>query len=134
MQQDQWMRCPECDEWSLNEIACHLRDVELEVNLPRIRTLLQETNPFIAGQVTDEWVHERDYDRQDGRLALKELTEARKQLVTILRELNPADWQRTARHAMFGPTTLQELVGFISDHDRSHIQQVKKTIAQFRRL
>ncbi len=129
---DQWVRCPRCDEWSLNEIACHLRDVELEVNLPRLRTLLAETNPFIAGQVTDDWVLERGYDAQDGRTALIALTEARKQLVGILSALSPEDWQRTARHAIFGPTTLQELVGFIAGHDRSHIQQVVKTIAQTR--
>lgn len=129
---DQWVRCPRCDEWSLNEIACHLRDVEVEVNLPRLRTLLAETNPFIAGQVTDDWVLERGYDKQDGRAALRELTEARKQLVSLLRALTPEDWQRTARHAIFGRTTLQELVGFIARHDRSHIQQVVTTIAQTR--
>ncbi|MEJ5225907.1 MAG: DinB family protein, partial [Anaerolineales bacterium] len=129
---DQWVRCPTCDEWSLNEIACHLRDVDLEVNLPRLRTLLAETNPFISGKVTDDWVQERGYDRQDGRAALRELTEARKQLVSILGSLTPEDWQRTARHAIFGPTTLQELIGFTAEHDRVHIQQVLKTIAQTR--
>jgi hypothetical protein len=125
---DQWSRCPECDEWSLNEIICHLRDVELEVNIPRVRTLLEETNPFIAGQLTDNWVLEREYDRQNGREALKVLTDARKQLVTLLAGLSPEDWKRVARHSVFGPTDLQELVGFIAGHDRSHIQQVAKTI------
>lgn len=129
---DQWARCPTCDEWSLNEIACHLRDVDLEVNLPRLRTLLSETNPFISGKVTDDWVLERGYDRQDGHAALRELTAARKQMVDILSGLTPEDWQRTARHAIFGPTTLQEMVGFTVVHDRSHIQQVLKTITQTR--
>ena len=82
--QDQWMRCPECDEWSLNEIFCHLRDVELEVNIPRMQTLIKETNPFITGQITDDWVQQRDYDRQDGREALKILAKSRTQLVDLL--------------------------------------------------
>lgn len=129
---EQWVRCPECDAWSLNEIACHLRDVEIEVNLPRLRTLLAETNPFISGKVTDDWVLERDYDRQDGRAALRELTEARKQLLEMLRGLSAEDWSRTARHAIFGPTTLQELIGFVAAHDRTHIQQILHTIAQTR--
>ena len=126
--EDQWTRCPECDEWSLNEIFCHLRDVELEVNIPRIQTLMQETNPFIAGQITDDWVVQRDYDRQNGREALKILANARVQLVETLSSLSLEDWKRSARHSIFGPTFLQELVGFIAGHDRSHIQQVLATI------
>ena len=128
--QDQWMRCPECDEWSLNEIFCHLRDVELEVNIPRVQTLIKETNPFIAGQITDDWVQQRDYDRQDGREALKIMAKSRTQLVDLLSNLSPEDWKRTARHSIFGPTYLQELVSFVASHDRSHIQQVLATICE----
>jgi len=127
---DQWMRCPESDEWSLNEIFCHLRDVELEVNIPRMQTLLGETNPFIAGQIADDWVRQRDYDRQDGREALQIMAKARTQLVALLANLSPDDWKRTARHSIFGPTHLEELVSFIASHDRSHIQQVLATICE----
>lgn len=128
--EDQWMRCPDCDEWSLNEIFCHLRDVELEVNIPRMQTLIKETNPFIAGQITDDWVHQRDYDRQDGREASKIMAEARTQLVELLSGISPDDWQRTARHSVFGPTHLQEMVGFVANHDRSHIQQVMAVVCE----
>lgn len=128
--EDQWMRCPDCDEWSLNEIFCHLRDVELEVNIPRMQTLIKETNPFIAGQITDDWVHQRDYDRQDGREALKIMSKARTQLVELLLGISPDDWQRTARHSIFGPTHLQEMVGFVANHDRSHIQQVMAVVCE----
>jgi FMN phosphatase YigB (HAD superfamily) len=128
--QEQWIRCPECDEWSLNEILCHLRDVEMEVNIPRVRTMIEETNPFIAGQVTDDWVQQREYDLQDGHQALRILAEARKQLVGILSGLSSEDWKRTARHSIFGPTDLLELVGFVASHDRSHIQQVMATIRE----
>jgi FMN phosphatase YigB (HAD superfamily) len=127
---EQWMRCPECDEWSLNEIFCHLRDVELEVNIPRVRTMLEETNPFIAGQVTDDWVQQREYDLQDGHEALLVMTKARSQLVATLSSLAPDDWKRKARHSVFGPTYLQELVGFVTAHDLSHIQQVVATVKE----
>ena len=40
----------------MTEIICHLRDVEREVNLPRIRRVLAEQNPFLVGEVTDVWV------------------------------------------------------------------------------
>lgn len=127
---EQWRRCPASNEWSLNEIVCHLRDVDSDVNLPRLRAFLQETNPFIIGQSTDDWVKERAYDSQDGRQALRDLTEERKALVATLEALSPQDWQLRARHSIFGPTDLREMAGFIAEHDRSHLQQVFKTIAQ----
>jgi FMN phosphatase YigB (HAD superfamily) len=122
-----WKRTPLPDEWCLNEIACHLRDVEREVNLPRIRTVLAEQDPFLVGQVTDVWVKDRHCAEQDGPQALVDFTAARKEALGLLDGLQ-AEWSRSARHAIFGPTTLQELVGFVTGHDRAHIQQVWKTL------
>jgi FMN phosphatase YigB (HAD superfamily) len=122
-----WARRPAPGEWNLTEIICHLRDVEREVNLPRIRKVLAEENPFLVGEVTDVWVKERASAKQDGRQALDEFTMARKQSLGLLNSLQ-AEWSRPARHAIFGPTTLQELIGFVAGHDRAHIQQVWKTL------
>jgi hypothetical protein len=66
--------------------------------------MIEETNPFIAGQVTDDWVQLREYDMQDGHEALIVMAEARSQLVAILSGLSPEDWKRKARHSVFGPT------------------------------
>ena len=122
-----WRRPPAAGEWSLTEIICHLRDVEREVNLPRIRKVLEEQNPFLVGEVTDDWVKERRCADQDGLRALRDFTDARKQTLAAL-EVLQAEWSRPARHAIFGPTTLQELVGFMAGHDRAHVQQVWKTL------
>lgn len=122
-----WSRQPASTEWNLTEIICHLRDVEREVNLPRIRKVLAEENPFLVGEVTDVWVKERQSAEQDGRQALVEFTAARKEVLGLMNDLG-TEWSRAARHAIFGPTTLQELVGFQAAHDRAHIQQVWKTI------
>jgi hypothetical protein len=122
-----WEREPAPGEWCLTEIICHLRDVEREVTLPRIRKVLGEQNPFLVGEVTDAWVKERQYAHQDGRQALADFTAARKEALGLLEGLE-AEWTRPARHAIFGPTTLQELVGFTAGHDRAHVQQIWKTI------
>lgn len=110
-------------EWSLTEIVCHLRDAAVEVDAPRLEKVIHEQNPFIPGMVTDVWAEERDYQSQDGPQALRDFTASRQQLIHTLERLAPADWDRPARHAIFGPTTLRELMGFIATHDRSHIQQ-----------
>jgi FMN phosphatase YigB (HAD superfamily) len=126
---EKWQYRPQPGEWCLTEILCHLRDVESEVNLPRIRRALAEENPFIAGEVTDRWVEERQYSKQDGRAALTAFVEARKEALGLLGGLQ-TEWSRPARHAIFGPTTLQELVGLVAGHDRLHLQQIWKTIGK----
>lgn len=121
--ESQWTARPAKDEWALTEILCHLRDVEREVNLPRLENVLAEENAFIAGQVTDPWAEERQYIRQDGLQAFTEYVRARKALLEKLDTMPPAMWERKARHTIFGPTTLLELVGFMAEHDRAHAQQ-----------
>lgn len=124
----QWKFRPKPGEWSLTEIACHLRDVESEVNLPRVRMLLETGNPFLAGQDTDPWAEERDYIHQDGRLALGNFIRRRMELVAALEALTPESWQLRARHAIFGPTRLIELVSIMTAHDRLHVQQVRAVL------
>jgi FMN phosphatase YigB (HAD superfamily) len=124
-----WKRPPAPGEWCLTEIICHLRDVEREVNLPRLRKVLAEENPFLVGEVTDVWVKERQCADQDGLQALAGFIAARKETLGLLNGLG-AEWSRPARHAIFGPTALQELVGFVAGHDRAHVQQVWKTLRE----
>jgi FMN phosphatase YigB (HAD superfamily) len=119
----QWKERPNPGEWSLTEIFGHLRDVDREVNIPRMEKIAAQSNPFVPGIDTDPWAEERDYFYQDGRTALKEYIEARSQLIKHLEALPQAGWRLSARHAIFGPTNIQELVSFIATHDRSHIQQ-----------
>jgi FMN phosphatase YigB (HAD superfamily) len=123
-----WRSQAEDGEWCLTEVLCHLRDVEGEVNLARIRRVLNESNPFLSGEDTDPWAQTRQYIRQDGRSALQYFTAVRMKLLHLLESLSPEDWQRPARHAIFGPTTLSELVSIIAGHDRLHIQQVHKLL------
>jgi len=126
-QQVDWARHPE-NEWSLTEIACHLRDVEIEINQPRLRKILEESNPFIAAIDSDEWALPRAYAVQDGRAAFAEFVEARRETLALLDGLADEDWRRTARHGAFGPTTLLELVSFTVEHDRTHLRQMRELL------
>jgi FMN phosphatase YigB (HAD superfamily) len=119
-----WTHRPAPEEWSLTEILSHLRDVDEEVNLPRLQKVLNENNPFLPGMVTDPWAEERQYNRQNGPAALWRFTAVRLKLLDLLQGLLPEKWQRTARHAIFGPTSLRELVSIQASHDRLHLQQV----------
>lgn len=116
------------DEWSPGEILCHMRDVEGEVFLPRVQAVTREENPFLPGKDTDRWAEERLYRQQDGLQALEDFIRPRMQQLMILEGLQPAEWSLTARHAIFGPTRLDELVNINTGHDRLHIQQLYQAL------
>jgi FMN phosphatase YigB (HAD superfamily) len=119
---------PMPEEWSASEVLCHLRDVDTEVNLPRLEKVIHERNPFLPGQDTDPWADTRQYCLQDGLLALGDFTRARLELLHLLENLPLEGWNLQARHAIFGPTNLRELVNIIAGHDILHVQQVNKAI------
>jgi len=115
-------------EWSLTEILCHLRDVDREVNLLRLEKITKESNPFLPGQDTDPWARERKYNEQNGLQALHEFSITRAKLVGVLTSLPADGWDKSARHAILGPTNLAELVNITASHDRLHIQQVHQVL------
>jgi FMN phosphatase YigB (HAD superfamily) len=122
-----WSRQPEPGEWRLTEIVCLLRDVEQEVILPSVRKVLAEDNPFVPGEETDHWVEERRYAEQDGRQALTDFVTARKEVITLLANLQ-SEWSLRIRHAAYGSITLLEWIGFVAERDRARVQHVWKTI------
>ena len=110
-------------DWSLTELICHLRDTELEIHQMQIRLFSDQSEPFIPRPDTSVWASQRDYLHEDGNLALKEFNDARRGTLDLLAKVAKEDWQRKARHAIFGPTNFLEVIGFMAEHDRMHIQQ-----------
>ncbi len=115
---------PALDEWSLTEITCHLRDVELEVNLPRIKQVLAEDNPHLTGRETDSWAEERNYLAQECLPAIETFLAARRETLELLEAPGDSVWERRARHTIFGPTNLLELMRISAGHDRLHFRQI----------
>ena len=91
--------------------------------------MMELGEPFIPARDTDSWALQRGYQNQDALEAVRVFTSTRMQTVDILRNLTN-EWSRKARHAIFGPTDLQELVKFMAEHDRLHIRQICATVEQ----
>jgi FMN phosphatase YigB (HAD superfamily) len=123
-----WNQRSQPPAWSPVEIICHLRDVDIEVNVPRLQKILSSDNPFIPGSDSDRWAEERQYILENGPQALHRFTNARMKILSLLENLSPADWERPARHAIFGPSHLFEMVEISSAHDRLHVEQMRKEI------
>jgi FMN phosphatase YigB (HAD superfamily) len=124
-----WRARPSPSDWSPVEIACHLRDVELEVNRIRIDQVLTESSPFLSAADPDQWAGPRRYRDQDPLQALNQFVDARVDTIARLATLSDKEWRLPARHALFGPTTLNELVSLATDHDLIHLGQLRSALA-----
>ena len=119
-----WRRRPAENEWSLAEVMCHLRDVEVEVHQVRFRLLIAGEFAFLPGVAADEWADERGYCFQDGQKAANSFVSAREETLALVEPLDDAMWQRQGRHAFFGHTSMHELLHLVVRHDEIHWQQI----------
>jgi FMN phosphatase YigB (HAD superfamily) len=125
---ENWKHEPTRNDWAMNEIVCHLRDMEREIHQMQLNLMLQKEGAFLPRPNSAVWANEREYLHVDGKSALVAFASARSETLKILKGLDESIWNRTARHAIFGPTNFLEVIGFMADHDRLHIQQSWKTI------
>jgi len=128
---EQWTHEPTREDWAINEIICHLRDTEREIHTSQLDLMTERMDAFIPRPDTSVWANERDYLHVDGALALREFAAARMKNLKRLRGVSDEMWARRARHAIFGPTDFLEVIGFMAEHDRMHIQQAWKTMNNF---
>ena len=123
-----WVHEPTPNDWAIIELACHLRDTEREVHHLQIEALLNESKPFVPRPDAAVWAKQRKYLNEDGPAAVRDFAAARLASLDRLKDLSPEVWARKARHAIFGPTNFMEIVGFMAEHDRMHIQQAWNTL------
>jgi hypothetical protein len=123
-----WKHEPTPDDWSILEIVCHLRDTEREVHKLQLAALREEPQPFVPRPEAAVWAAQRNYQDEDGPAALAGLRAARLDTLREVTGVSAETWDKPARHAIFGPTHFGEVVGFMADHDRLHIQQAWETL------
>ncbi len=129
----QFSKRPKPDEWSLIEIIAHMADVDAEVNIPRMQTIIKEEAPFIEAALTDQWADERNYINRNSTKELSRFITNRISLVTVIENLSAHQWNKSINHAIFGPTPISELIKFITQHDRIHINQMVNTLESISR-
>jgi len=123
-----WTSRPNPASWAAIEVIAHLRDVEREINYPRLKSLLVDDDPFLSAIDSDSWTEERGYIDDNPVEVLKSLWEARMDTINLLDRESPEAWNRKARHAIFGPTNLSELVLIFLEHDLLHLRQLRTTL------
>ena len=116
---------PGPEEFSLVEHACHLRDLEREGYLVRVRRVLSGGRPALHPFDGAAIAAARNYPAEDARLAAQGFAAARRELVGLLAPLAPAD---LAREATFdgGTVCLADLVAMMVEHDRGHREEIER--------
>ena len=138
---------PDTKKWSAKEVVCHLRDIEEQFIL-RFRTMLAMDDPkfLTLGDMPsnatewgigegdslpldpDRWVEERQYLRNDTRLALAAFIKRRGETLVFLRRLTPEQWQRGSMHTTLGRMTFSDWIALIAAHDDKHINQLRRAL------
>ena len=100
----QWKPAP--DKWSAHEVVCHCADSET-VSSTRIRYLVGEDRPTIAGYDQDRWARSFDYHALPLDLALRQVEQVRAWTADLIQRLPESAWARTGTHTESGPYTAE---------------------------
>ena len=115
------------DGFCLVEQVCHLRDLEREGYLVRVRRMLSETLPTLEGFDGTAVASARNYLAQDARIAAQEFAAARREVTGLLAATTAGDLER---EAIFDDKriTLRDLVAMMEAHDRGHREEIERLI------
>ena len=112
-------------EWSLKEIAAHLRDAE-ELALAQFNAFATGSTSALPAWDVDLLPQERDYQSGEMAPVLASFRGLRRETTYLLWALTEADWQRSVEHPYRGPVTLGELARELAQHDLEHLWQVRQ--------
>ena len=120
------------DEWSLKEIAGHLRDNE-ELALEQMTLMASDEDPPLPARDVDALPLEADYRSADVRELLGAFARLRNQTHRLLWSLESEDWERCGRHPYRGEVTIAQIARELAEHDLGHLWQARRLKETLRR-
>lgn len=128
---EELVRRPAPGAFSLTEHACHLRDLEREGYLVRIRRMLAETGPALEPFDGDAVAAARDYPSQDAFTAARGFAAARGEGLALIRALTPA---QLALEGTFAGERVcfADVISMMVGHDREHREEIERLLAASR--
>lgn len=133
---DQSHTASEPGEWSASEVLAHLRACSDVWGDNYIMTILAQDEPTIKAINPRRWIKSTDYLAQDFQTSLHSFTKQRERLLTVLEQLMPQDWWRTATLIGAGKPLQQTLISHadgLARHERTHLKQIERTLNALRR-
>jgi len=120
-------RRPAPGKWSARDIAHHLGDAEMTAAV-RLRLLVAEDRPAIAGYDQDQFARRLHYDRPIAK-SLEAFKAARESTAELLDRLTPDEWRRKGTHSEMGRYTVETWLEIYAEHAHKHAAQMLAAIA-----
>jgi hypothetical protein len=112
-------------EWSMKEIAAHLRDAE-ELALAQINAFVSGSSSSVPAWDVELLPEERDYQSEEIGGLLASFRSMRQQTTYLLWGLTGADWRRALEHPYRGPVRPEDVAREMAQHDLEHLWQVRR--------
>ena len=111
------------DSWTARQVAHHLADSEAMAYI-RLRRLLAEDAPVIAGYDEPEWARRLHYDRPIAT-SLAVLAAVRAASLELLERLTAGEWERAGTHSESGPYSVADWLRIYAGHAHDHADQIR---------
>ena len=111
--------------WTPREVVQHTADSEMTAAI-RLRRLVAEENPVIAGYDGDTFALRLHYADRPIEPALDAIAAARSTTAQILDGLTEADWARTGTHTDSGPYGVEVWLETYAVHCEEHADQIRR--------
>ena len=116
---------PDDGDWSLKEIAAHMRDAE-DLALKQMSAIIERRRGALPTWDVDLLPHERDYRNQSLDNLLAGFRALRRETTQLLWSITDSDWNTAANHPYRGEVTLGEIARELAQHDLEHLWQVRR--------
>jgi hypothetical protein len=111
--------------FSLLENVCHLRDIEREGYLVRLRRLREENRPHLNDLDGDRLAVERRYNEQPLMPAWDDFVAARKKAMKAVADATDEDLAREGTMDQVGEVTLGSMLQTMRGHDTGHLEEMR---------
>lgn len=115
--------------WSIAQILAHLADSEI-VFAYRIRMILASPGTEIQAYDQDAWSRAQHAERSDPHASLTLFRAIRQSMIPLLSGLSDEELDRFGVHAERGKESVRHLLSLYAGHDRNHLAQIERLVAE----
>jgi tRNA-binding EMAP/Myf-like protein len=124
---------PAPGRWSVAQIVSHLADSDLVVAY-RIRQILAAPGTPIQAYDQDAWVAAQNAEASDAFESLAMFAATRAATLRLFRRLTAQERGRVGMHSERGEESIAQLITLQAGHDRNHLAQIERLVANTPRL
>jgi uncharacterized damage-inducible protein DinB len=124
---DQLDQRPQDGGWTARQIVHHLADSEMTSAI-RLRRLLAEAEPVIAGYDENEYARRLHYDERPIAPSLAAMRASRDASADLLDHLTDDEWNRAGTHTESGAYSVARWLEIYADHAHDHADQIGRAL------